>query len=134
MNDADIIRLLKQNGLKCTSVRKNCILYFSQATGPIDAQILIDTLQVNKTTIYRELSTLLKKNIISEIDFGDGKKRYELTSLSHHHHLICMKCKSVSEYTVKTDLSEEEKYIQKKHAFTVSRHMLEFFGICKSCA
>ena len=134
MNAHDIIGLLKRNGLKSTRTRKDCISYFSHVTGPIDAQILIDTLKVNKTTIYRELATLLEKNIISEIDFGDGKKRYELTSLSHHHHLICMKCKSVSEYTVKADLSHEEKMIKKEHAFTVSRHMLEFFGICKSCA
>ncbi len=134
MTDAAIVDVLKNKGLRNTSVRRACIEFFSSSTGPIDAQLLISKLQVNKTTIYRELATLLSLDIILEIDFGDGKKRYELASRSHHHHLICTKCKSVSEYEVETDLSFEEKRIKKNHAFIVSKHTLEFFGICKSCS
>lgn len=133
MTSEEISNLLKRKGLKQTSVRKSCIEYFSNASGPVDALSLIDKLNVNKTTIYRELTTLVEEHIISEIDFGDGKKRYELSSLSHHHHLVCIKCKSVSEYTVKTDLSKEEAQIKKEYSFTVQKHMLEFFGICKDC-
>ncbi len=133
MTSEEISTLLKRKGLKQTIVRKNCIEYFAKASGPVDALALIDKLKVNKTTIYRELTTLVEENIITEIDFGDGKKRYELSSLSHHHHLVCVKCKAVSEYTVKTDLSKEEAQIKKEYSFTVQKHMLEFFGICKDC-
>lgn len=133
MTSEEISILLKRKGLKNTKVRKNCLDFFSTATGPADATVLIELLGVNKTTIYRELATLVDAKILTEIDFGDGKKRYELSSLSHHHHLICVKCKSVSEYTVKTDLSKEEAQIKKEYSFIVQKHMLEFFGICKAC-
>ncbi len=130
-NETELI--VKKAGLRNTKVRKLCISQFLSATGPIDATLLIDKLQVNKTTVYRELATLVSKGILSEIDFGDGKKRYELSTLSHHHHLVCVKCKSVSEYKVETDLSLEEKNIQRNFSFTVQKHTLEFFGICRSC-
>lgn len=107
---------------------------FEHSDGPIDAESLISTLRVNKTTIYRELATLLFENLIVEIDFGDGKKRYELTSKEHHHHLICMRCKSVDEYIVKTDLAQEEQNIKQTRNFTVVKHALEFFGVCTRCS
>ncbi len=133
MTDSTIVPTLKNLGLRLTRTRIACISLFEKTDGPVDAETLIKTLRVNKTTIYRELSTLLSEKLISEIDFGDGKKRYELTSKEHHHHLIFMKCKSVSEYIVITDLSKEEKNIKDTKKFTVLKHALEFFGYCQKC-
>lgn len=133
MEVADILSSLKAKGLRNSKNRQAMLGIFSDAQGPIDANVLLEKLSVNKTTIYREITTLTQEGILAEIDFGDGKKRYELASLSHHHHLICTTCKTVEEYSVETDLSAEEKRIQKHHAFTVRRHALEFFGTCKHC-
>lgn len=133
MNVSEILSSLKSKGLRTSKTRRAMLEFFSSAHGPIDANVLLDTLPVNKTTIYREIATLTQQGVLTEIDFGDGKKRYELASLSHHHHLICVKCKSVSEYIVKTDFSAEENKILNEYSFTVQRHMLEFFGICKAC-
>jgi Fe2+ or Zn2+ uptake regulation protein len=133
MTHVDTPSLLRDKHLKSTRIRNQCIDLLSRATGPLDAIELTKKIQANKTTIYRELATLIKSDIIIEIDFGDGKKRYELASRDHHHHLICSSCKSVSEYKVHTDLSNEEKSIQKTHGFIVKKHSLEFFGTCKQC-
>lgn len=133
MNVAEILTSLKSKGLRTSKTRQAMLDIFSSAHGPIDANVLLGKLPVNKTTIYREITTLIQEGILSEIDFGDGKKRYELASLSHHHHLICTKCKKVEEYSVETDLSAEESRIQKQHAFIVQKHALEFFGVCKRC-
>lgn len=133
MNVAEILSSLKSKGLRTSKTRQKMLNIFSSARGPIDANVLLNKLPVNKTTIYREITTLTQEGILTEIDFGDGRKRYELASLSHHHHLICTKCKTVEEYSVETDLSAEEKRIQKQYAFTVQKHALEFFGICKRC-
>ena len=57
---------------------------------------------VNKTTICRELDFLMGKGLIKEIEFGEGKKRYEIDSGSdHHHHLICLNCKKVEDVDLK---------------------------------
>jgi Fe2+ or Zn2+ uptake regulation protein len=133
MEQINVDVLLKEHNLKNTKVRRDLFQIFSKAGHPIDAVELTESLKVNKTSIYRELKVLLAKGLILEIDFGDGKKRYELSSLDHHHHLVCTSCKSVSDVQLSKDLSAEEELIEKEKSFKVQRHNLEFFGLCANC-
>ena len=73
------------------------------------------------------------ENIIKEIEFGEGQKRYELEDFKHHHHLICLKCRKVDDIELKTDLEKEEKRFLKENGFKVVNHSLEFFGYCQNC-
>jgi len=87
-------------------------------------------------TVYRTLELFSEFDIIHSIDFGDGRKRYELGAdlgQSHqHHHLICTKCGAIIE--VNEDLLEElEERVATKHQFTITNHQLKIFGICKNC-
>lgn len=86
----------------------------------------------NKTTVYRELDYLRSHNVIQEIDLGELKKRYELAG-HHHHHLVCTGCESVEEVHLDDHLKEHESRILQEKKFKVTRHMLEFFGICGAC-
>jgi Fe2+ or Zn2+ uptake regulation protein len=138
MTDIEIISTLKQKKFKITKVRSGIVGQFSVAKSPLSAKELLDFfhstgLQINKTTVYRELTFLLAENIIKEIEFGEGQKRYELEDFKHHHHLICLKCRRVEDVELKTDLENEEKRFLKENGFKVINHSLEFFGYCKSC-
>ncbi len=133
MQPNELVSLLKKHNLKNTKVRREILAVFSHAERPIDAIYLTENIKVNKSSIYRELKVLLDKGIILEIEFGDGKKRYEFSSLKHHHHLICTNCKSVEDVTLNQDLWLEEKSIEEKTSFKIERHNLEFFGLCANC-
>lgn len=88
----------------------------------------------NKTTIYRELFFLLENNFIKEVEFGDGKKRYEITlNKPHHHHVVCLNCKEIVNIPLEKELDEEENKIEKITNFKLTSHMLEFFGLCPNC-
>jgi len=120
-----------------TVVKKATYLFFNELTEPADYNQIMDYLnkngiKVNKTTIYRNLNALLAENKITELDFGEGKKRYELNK-NHHHHLICNICKKIECFEIKQDLHEQETEISKNTDFKITSHMLEFFGICKDC-
>ncbi len=111
---------------------------FKDAESPLSAVSLLEAfsklnVSVHKTTIYRDLEKLSKLGIIKPIDFGDGVKRFELSDVNHHHHLICTKCTSIEDIELDKDLSKEEQKIEQTKQFKVSRHSLEFFGICKGC-
>lgn len=97
---------------------------------PVDAIYLTKKVNVNKTTIYRTLENLLKENSIIEIDFGDGKKRYELNN-NHHHHIVCKNCGKIE------DIEFNEKNLMNKVKqqtnFLIENHSIEFFGTCNSC-
>lgn len=138
MTDIEIISTLKQKKFKITKVRSGIVGQFSVAKSPLSAKELLDFfhstgLKINKTTVYRELTFLLTENIIKEIEFGEGQKRYELEDFKHHHHLICLKCRKVEDIELKTDLENEEKRFLKENGFKVINHSLEFFGYCKNC-
>lgn len=103
----------------------------SKSDLPVDANYLIDKLKVNKSTVYRQIEKLIEDGKVIEVDFGDGKKRYELRSSHHHHHLVCRKCSTIK------DVVLDEKLIIKEFAkrtdFKVESHTLEFFGLCSKC-
>lgn len=98
---------------------------------PVDAAVLVNKLGVNKTTVYRQIEKFVKEGLILEVEFGDGKKRYELGSLDHHHHLICKKCKKIEDIALDEDIVLKE--VVKKTNFKVESHSLEFFGLCIDC-
>jgi Fur family transcriptional regulator, ferric uptake regulator len=129
---------LKKEGFKITKIRLGIIDIFLKRDFPIAASDLIESfdllkIPVNKTTIYRELDFLQERQIIKEVEFGEGKKRYELEDLNHHHHLVCLKCKRVQDIEVKINLQKEEKRIEKRKRFKIRNHNLEFFGYCSDC-
>lgn len=120
-----------------TAIKKMTYVFFNELTEPADYSQIMDYLnkhglKINKTTVYRNLSTLLAENKITELDFGEGKKRYELNK-SHHHHLLCNSCQKITCFEIKQDLHEQELEITKNTGFNITNHILEFFGICKDC-
>jgi Fe2+ or Zn2+ uptake regulation protein len=145
MTAQEIISTLKQKKFKITKVRSGIVSQFTQAKSPVAAKDLLEFFHEqgmknnersstpNKTTIYRELAFLLSQNIIKEIEFGEGQKRYELEDFKHHHHLICLKCRKVEDIELETDLDKEEARFLKENGFKVVNHSLEFFGYCKNC-
>ncbi|MBD3378960.1 MAG: transcriptional repressor [Candidatus Omnitrophica bacterium] len=96
---------------------------------------------VGLTTIYRTLELLFGLGLVSRLDFGDGRARYELSAGSpkgHHHHLICTKCRKVIDYTefIKDELEfleRAEKGLAEKYDFEIRDHVIQFRGLCKDC-
>lgn len=132
-----ILGALKSKGYKLTPVRKSLIEILLQGVNPQSINELMLKLKTkglnpNKTTIYREVTFLKSLEIIQEVEFGDGKKRYEI-SQNHHHHIVCIKCNIVKDVPMEKDLNLEEQKILSKMGFKPIGHSLEFFGLCKDC-
>lgn len=128
-----IVQELRESGLRITSVRKQIINVFCNSTGPISVSDILTKIKAHKTTVYRESEALLSNGYLTEVDFGDGTKRYELSTLGHHHHLVCIKCKLVTEFDLADDFTQEEQLIKSQEGFKVLKHNLEFFGLCRTC-
>lgn len=130
---------LRTQGYKITKNRTAILSYLTGQKIPVSAEeILEHVLQehqsVNKTTIYRELFFLIENNFIHEVEFGDGKKRYEIVlNRPHHHHIICVNCKNVEDIPLDSEFDLQKKNIEEVTGYKVESHMLEFFGLCKNC-
>ena len=69
--------------MRQTQIRKSIIEVLVKADSPISALNALSLVRkknpkVNKTTIYRDLSLLVKENVVEEVDFGEGMKRYHI--------------------------------------------------------
>jgi Fe2+ or Zn2+ uptake regulation protein len=131
--------LLKKHGYRLTPVRSFIIEFLATHKKPFDVITIQANLakalrKVNKTTVYREIDFLLSQELIKEVNFGDGKKRYEIASLPHHHHLMCIDCNKIEDVILEDELKPIEKKITKTSKFKIKKHTLEFFGLCAQCA
>jgi len=97
---------------------------------------------VGLTTVYRTLDLLANMCMLLKFDFGDGRARYEMIDntdeKSHHHHLVCRKCKKIIDYTDFIDeeiefLKKTEKALSEKYNFEIKNHILQFCGLCSDC-
>ena len=109
----------------------NVLTVLEKQKYPVDASSLVKKLDVNKTTVYRQLEKYIAEGKILEVELGDGKKRYEIKSLDHHHHLICNNCGKLED--IEFDESQIMQQIVSKTEFKIEKHNLEFFGLCSKC-
>lgn len=132
-----VLENLSRQGRRITTARKAMIDFFMQNHAPCSALqaqkwLSKNNIKANKTTVYRELDFMKREGLVEEFSFGDGVKRYEAV-LSHHHHIICLKCDKVECVKLGKELLSQEKKIEKNTKFKILSHSLEFFGFCPKC-
>lgn len=138
-NAEEILIGLGSEGFRITKLRKAIVEIFTGNALPLSADELMELLRkrnasFNRATVYREIAFLKERNVIQEIQFlHERVKRYELSSLEHHHHLVCLRCNRVEDIVLENDLADQERSILKTKGFKVTNHMLEFHGICRGC-
>ena len=138
-NTESILSSLGGQGFRITRLRKAIVGIFAVNDLPISADELMELLRSGKTSfnrasVYREIAFLKERGVIQEIQFlHERVKRYELASLDHHHHLVCLRCNRVEDIIRENDLVDQERSILKSKGFKVTNHMLEFHGICRGC-
>ena len=94
------------------------------------------------STVYRTLELLVQVGLVFKFDFGDGRTRYELIrnleGQDHHHHLVCISCNRIIDYTdfiedETSSLEKTEKGLSDKYNFKIMKHMVRFQGLCDKC-
>jgi len=135
MND-QLTTLLKAKGYRVTKPRLTILKLFHTTNTPLDAENILTHLKVKNvstdlTTVYRFLNTFINDGMLRKIEIGEGKYRFELTSLPHHHHLICNSCGDIQDIKVNDSVILEK--IKPSSDFKIDHHHLEFFGTCGSC-
>lgn len=135
MNDT-YAQLCAEKGLKKTQARLAVLQALDKLSKPVDVQEILDQLgfdnqAVDQATVYRVLDILVAKGLVQQIDFRDGKYRYEFQA-NHHHHLVCRSCNQIQEITGDL-LNVDESQVLKEKRFLIQDHALEFFGLCSKC-
>lgn len=133
----DCKKELRDVDLKATPARLEILKLLEISKKPVDVASIIYYLSSKKigtdpATVFRIINMFTNRGIARQIQFNEGKFRYELANKADHHHLICQKCGSIQDISdCSIDILEKE--IAGKKGFKVSYHSLEFFGVCHLC-
>ncbi len=133
----DLSQRLRAAGLATTVARIAVLRCLQQASQPQSADQLTATLRaahptLNRTTVYRELARLVAADLVEEVLLASRARVYELAG-AHHHHAICTSCDTVAHVDIPEQLGSAEQLLRRQHGFAVSRHSLEFYGVCAPC-
>jgi Fur family transcriptional regulator, ferric uptake regulator len=128
---------LKDVKLRATPARLHLMYLLETTDKPLDVQTMIDYLKENNietdpATVFRIVNTFTEKGLTKQIQFQEGKFRYELASKAEHHHLVCTRCGQIQDIS-DCNIDVLESHIEKKKKFKVISHALEFYGICEDC-
>jgi Fur family peroxide stress response transcriptional regulator len=82
-------------------------------------------------TVYRNLNILVEQKLIQKLPFGSTHDKYEVIK-SPHYHLVCENCGSVGDFNM-PHYTEINQQAQAMSGFHISRHRIDFFGICEKC-
>ncbi len=128
---------LRRIQLRVTPARLGVLDILEHAKIPIDVSTLIQGLKslhikADEATVFRIINTFCEKGLITPIQLNENKLRYEYADKPTHHHFMCEKCGDISDIEGCV-VGELETQIEKMIGAHVSRHSLEFFGLCKRC-
>jgi Fe2+ or Zn2+ uptake regulation protein len=127
--------LLDKVGLKKTDSRITLLDILSKNKKPLSAKEITSKLSSDKVTTYRMLEAMNQKGLIRRVDTGEREARYEINSNNDdHHHLICIECKKIEDFTGCDSAHLIDKALKKSKNFkSVTYHSFDLFGVCNSC-
>ena len=139
----DFGRLLRDRGLKVTRQRMHVLeAVASRPEEHLTAEEIYEIVklgcpEIGLATVYRTVQLLLELELIDRISLDDGFIRYEIADARksehhRHHHLICLKCGSVTAF--QRDMLEAlETGVKTALGFHVTDHEVKLYGFCRDC-
>lgn len=134
---------MKNQSFRQTASRKAVLEVIGKAKTPLDIAQILEELKrrkfrIDRATVFRIIKLFTTRGIINKLEFREGKARYELATLPHHHHAVCLDCGLISDINEKelaaVDMEALEKQVSRKLSFKTSLHSLELFGLCQNCS
>lgn len=121
--------------MRNTQARTIIIDLLTRTKRPVSANEIVDHVarsrpDINKSTVYRFIKTLLESDQLVAISLPGRGAMYELKGENDHHHFTCESCHDV----VCLDNSKVEIKRMVPKGYAVSPQQLVLSGRCPSCS
>lgn len=129
---------IQRHGYKRSTQRDLILETFLNTEEHVSAEDLYNLIKhkdasLGFTTVYRTLKLLTECGLAREVNFGDGRTRYEHNyKHEHHDHLICLGCGGLYEFYSEIIETMQDK-IAHQYKFKPTHHSLRIFGHCVEC-
>jgi Fur family transcriptional regulator, ferric uptake regulator len=133
----DVLRLLRERGLRMTPQRRAIVGEIMAAKGHISPTRLAARVRdrvpgVNPSTVYRTLATLEELGVLSHAHLESGPE-YHRRSESGHVHLVCARCRREDELSL-AEAGRLKALITRHHGFAPDLSHFAISGLCADCA
>lgn len=133
----NIQKSLRSAGLRATGQRLLILEIIRQGRGHLDAnEILHRALarmpRLNLSTVYRNLQKLKELGLIEEYHFDENHHHYEMKLVNEHHHLICLGCGHIIEFSYNLTKYVTENVAEAEN-FRVTKSEVHMAGYCPDC-
>ncbi len=132
-------RLTRQEH-RYTSGRRQLVEVLAQAKQPMTLpDIVAADPDLAQSSAYRNLDVLVRSGVIRRLSAGGDHAHFELAEplLGHHHHLICIRCGSIEDIHLSSDVEllvdQSLSEIASQTGFTPIHHSLDLHGHCADC-
>ena len=129
---------LKNAGLKITLPRLKILeLLESSTVHHLSAEdvykiLLTNGEEIGLATVYRVLTQFEAAGLVVRHHFEGGHSVFELSSDSHHDHIVCVKCGHVEEFHDE-EIESRQRSVAEKLGFELTDHNLNMYGLCRDC-
>ncbi|SHI63038.1 Fe2+ or Zn2+ uptake regulation protein [Clostridium cavendishii DSM 21758] len=130
------VEFLKSKGIKITKARLVIYDMLKQADSSITADYIYEKckelgIDINLSTVYRNLEALELKDIIDKFDLGEGRNSFAIKKNKHKHTLECNLCHK--EIEVPCPMQQIEEMVRNQTGFVLTEHKLVLKGVCEEC-
>ena len=132
---------LADQSQRYTNGRQELVEALVAADGPVTLPALLGAARtLPQSSAYRNLLVMEQAGVVRRLVHSTGHAHYELAEdlTSHHHHLICQTCGTITDIDfgsrLERSLDAAFAEITAKARFNPRHHAIDIYGECASCA
>jgi Fur family peroxide stress response transcriptional regulator len=132
-----LLNKLRQRDYRVTPQRVALIRLLAASEGHPSAAQLYEQLKdeyptMSLATVYKTLNLLKELDEVLELGFWDDDGRYDGKRPYPHPHLICVRCRRISDPDVAM-ADELAQLVAQQSGYQIVSHRLDFYGVCPEC-
>jgi len=84
-------------------------------------------------TVYKTVAILKELGEVIELEFSDGRNRYDAHTHQPHAHLVCRRCDRIEDHPI-DELDQLMASAAAHSSYRLLSMRLDFYGICAKCS
>ena len=134
---SSLVEELQARGMRVTPQRAIIFEVIEKLGGHITAEDIFQKIQqvnpyISLATVYRTLELLQELKLVNQTNFGRSQTYYALKDHGAHHHLVCVECGEIEEFS--DELFEPVRArLKEQFGFLAHTEHMSVFGVCKKC-
>ena len=129
----EAVAALRERGFRLTASRRLVLEALFAADGPISADYITTRLNLDITSVYRNLETLESQGLVRHVHLGHGPGLYALLGRGEREYLFCERCGAVRALTAE-QLDPVRELVRSDFGYEARFTHFAIVGTCSVCA